>query len=205
MGIKSENIVMTISRPFIQLTMKANGKADLYFHAHFWEKYVKTLQDTAKRSPIQQSTPQKKKKGKKGKKEEKEEEEEVADKSEEEEEHNNAVHAKGDVSNSSFMKRLQGLSQTLSKVIVNIKKFPFNQKMYNKYVAEFGNRQTVKKMKCLEEIQRALFVSQIADDQEGLFWIEKILIQLQGYCDKTIRDQAIVLLNMLYDGVDWQL
>lgn len=26
-----------------------------------------------------------------------------------------------------------------------------------------------------------------------------------GYCEISIRDQAVVLLNMLYDGVDWQL
>ena len=25
--------------------MKAHGKADLYFHAYFWEKYLKSLQD----------------------------------------------------------------------------------------------------------------------------------------------------------------
>jgi uncharacterized protein Veg len=98
-----------------------------------------------------------------------------------------------------------GLSSTLSKVIVNIKKFPFHEKMYLKYATEFGQRQTSKKMKYLEEIQRALFVAQIADDKNGLYWIEKLLVQLQGYCDISIRDQAIVLLNMLYDGVDWQL
>ena len=82
-----------------------------------------------------------------------------------------------------FMKRLMGLSATLSKVIVNIKKFPFHEKMYMKYANEFGLRQTSKKMKYLEEIQRALFVAQIADDKNGLYWIEKLLIQLQGYCD----------------------
>ena len=65
--------------------------------------------------------------------------------------------------------------------------------------------QSAKKLKYLEEIQRALFVAQIADDTEGLTWIERLLIQLQGYADITIRDQAIVLLNMLYDGLDWQL
>ena len=26
-----------------------------------------------------------------------------------------------------------------------------------------------------------------------------------GFCDIAVRDQAVVLLNMLYDGVDWQL
>lgn len=75
-----------------------------------------------------------------------------------------------------FMKRLIGLSATLSKVIVNIKKFPFHEKMYQKYAKEFGQRQTSKKMKYLEEIQRALFVAQIADDKNGLYWIEKLLI-----------------------------
>ena len=48
-------------------------------------------------------------------------------------------------------------------------------------------------------------MAQIADDKNGLYWIEKLLIQLQGYHEISIRDQAIVLLNMLYDGVDWQL
>lgn len=57
----------------------------------------------------------------------------------------------------------------------------------------------------MEQIQRALFVAQISDDQEALYWIEKLLVQLQGYCDMNIRDQVVVLLNMLYDGVDWQL
>jgi len=28
---------------------------------------------------------------------------------------------------------------------------------------------------------------------------------LLGYYEINIRDQAIVLLNMLYDGVDWQI
>jgi hypothetical protein len=39
--MKQENIILNINKPFIQLTMKANGKADLYFHAYFWEKYLK--------------------------------------------------------------------------------------------------------------------------------------------------------------------
>jgi len=133
--------------------MKANGKADLYFHAYFWEHYIKTL--------VEQAALKRK------------EEEAVVDPFAE---------------NYAFMRRLIGLSATLSKVIINIKKFPFRESMYKKYAHEFGLRQIQKKMKYLEEIQRALFVAQIADDKEGLYWIEKLLIQLQGYCDITIRD-----------------
>lgn len=118
--------------------MKANGKADLYFHAYFWEQYLKQLDVT-------QSA--------------------------------RAINAKDQAAESGpapridifsdkfpFMKRLSGLALTLTKVIVNIKKFPFNEKMYIKYVNEFGKRQLQKKMKYLEEIQRSLFVAQIADD-----------------------------------------
>lgn len=32
---------MFISKPYINLTMEAQGKADLYFHAYFWEQYLK--------------------------------------------------------------------------------------------------------------------------------------------------------------------
>jgi len=188
LSIKQEHIVMTINRPYIDLTMKANGKADLYFHAHFWEKYLRNLTELQKRS-IGGTSPRGRKR---------------ADGDEE-----------GSVTpdtfvdifkdNYGFVKRLIGLSGTLTKVIINIKKFPFHEKMYNKYVKEFGQRQLHKKMKYFEEIQRALFVAQIADDREGLGWIEKLLVQLLGYCDIQIRDQSIVLLNMLYDSVDWQL
>lgn len=108
-----------------------------------------------------------------------------------------------------FMKRLGGLASTMQKVIINIKKFPFTQELYSKYIksfAAFNNPKFAnKKNKYLEEIQRALFVAQISADTKSLYLIEKLLIQLMGYCDITVRDQAVVLLNMLYDEVDWQL
>lgn len=40
---KDKNIVLKINRNFIDLAMQANGKADLYFHAYFWEQYLKQL------------------------------------------------------------------------------------------------------------------------------------------------------------------
>jgi hypothetical protein len=40
---KKDNIVLGINSKFIDLVMKANGKADLYFHAYLWEQYLKTL------------------------------------------------------------------------------------------------------------------------------------------------------------------
>lgn len=37
---------MKLDRPFLNLSMKAKGKADLYFHAYFWQEYLKILNDT---------------------------------------------------------------------------------------------------------------------------------------------------------------
>ena len=61
-----------------------------------------------------------------------------------------------------FMKRLVGLSLTLSKVIGNLSKYPFTQEIYSKYVRKFAaeaSKYTAKNTKYLEEIQRCLFVA----------------------------------------------
>ena len=101
--------------------------------------------------------------------------------------------------------RLKGLSESLKKVAANISKYPFSEETFNRFVNEFGSRKQVKKVKLIEELQRSLFVAQIGDDVSSLYWIEKLLVQLLGYYEMSVRDQAVVLLNMLYDGVDWQL
>lgn len=99
---KDKNIVLKINRSFIELAMQANGKADLYFHAYFWQEYLKNLDVLQSKAGGQ----------------------------------------KTDIFSDQFpfIRRLQGLAMTLTKVIVNIKKFPFDQKSYEKFVNEFGKR-----------------------------------------------------------------
>lgn len=36
--------MIDINKAYLELTMKANGKADLYFHAYMWDKYLRDLQ-----------------------------------------------------------------------------------------------------------------------------------------------------------------
>ena len=175
--VKDDFVILKINRDFFELFIKANGKADLYFHAYFWDNYFKTLQKQIK-------------------------------------ELDSAYLKDSGVENINilknqeafpFLKRIGGLAKTVEKVLVNIKKFPFTEEHYNKYVKEFAKKSDMKKQSALEQVQRALFVAQIADNKEALFLIEKLLVQLQGYCDITIRDTAVVLMNMLYDGIEWQL
>lgn len=47
-------------------------------------------------------------------------------------------------------KRIDGLAETLSKVIVNVEKFPYNKETYEKHVESFGKRKADKKNKNLQ-------------------------------------------------------
>lgn len=101
--------------------------------------------------------------------------------------------------------RLARFAMKPKQVVDMVNKYSFYEKDYLRFVEEFGGKKIFKKVKLIEELQRALFVAQIQENEEQLFWIEKILIQLLGYKDIDVRDEAIIILNMLYDGIDWQL
>ncbi len=58
----------------------------------------------------------------------------------------------------------------------NLSKFPFNKEIYDKFVNDLGGRKQVKKQQYLLDIQRSLFVAQLSDDKETLYWIEKMLV-----------------------------
>ena len=57
-----------------------------------------------------------------------------------------------------------------------VTQFKFGEDDYKRFVREFGSLKTAKKVRLIEELQRALFVAQIKENQEQLFLIEKILI-----------------------------
>lgn len=61
-----------------------------------------------------------------------------------------------------------------------------------------------KKLNGLQDLQRYLFYTQIGQNSISYHYLEKLLIQLLGHSEIDVRDQSIVLLNMLIDGVDWQ-
>jgi len=97
LGISEANVVLELEQAFVDLSLKANGKADLYFHAYFWQQYLTNLNELYA-SALDTSVPT------------------------------------FTEANYPFMGRLNGLSATLAKVIANIRKFPFSEKMYRKYV-----------------------------------------------------------------------
>ena len=43
---------MTLNKDFISLSMSSKGKADLYFHAYFWQEYLKCLNDIQEKAAV---------------------------------------------------------------------------------------------------------------------------------------------------------
>ena len=41
--VNNEQVLLSFKKSLIDLTLKANGKADLYFHAYLWHIYILTL------------------------------------------------------------------------------------------------------------------------------------------------------------------
>lgn len=96
-------------------------------------------------------------------------------------------------------------------IIVNgVSNFSFHKKQYHdlrdKLIRlSYGNVE-----KNLDEITRLLMdldaevgKSIIARDPKSNHYLEKLLVGLLGNQLQLIRDQAVILLNILYDGVDW--
>ena len=44
---QDEDILFTFEKNYLDLTLKANGKANLYFDAYFWIRYLETLVEAA--------------------------------------------------------------------------------------------------------------------------------------------------------------
>lgn len=43
LGITHDTQFMEINKAYIELTLRSNGKADLYFHSYFIENYLRSL------------------------------------------------------------------------------------------------------------------------------------------------------------------
>lgn len=98
---------------------------------------------------------------------------------------------------------LYKLAKELNKLHGSLEANVFDKKVFKTYESLFANK-ALKKTQAMGDLQRYLFYAQIQQDKNSLHYLEKLLIQLLGHYDFDVRDQSIIHLNVLYDGIDWQ-
>ena len=103
--------------------------------------------------------------------------------------------------------KLKNLSQELIDIIFKPKYPSFTQEIYMDYVNKFTmTDDSINYLHILKkEIQPMIDYFLTIRDENSLFYIEKLLIQLIGSVNKEISVEAVILLNALYDGDSFQI
>ena len=104
-------------------------------------------------------------------------------------------------------KHLLPIAKSFLKLFIVEKFKPFTKEAYLSYVDKFlkeNNDQEINQI-IEKDLKDQIKYFTDNDDQNSLFYIEKLLIQLIGHYDAKIRKKAVILLNIFYDGHTFQL
>lgn len=102
----------------------------------------------------------------------------------------------------------ENYDERFTSICNGLKDFNFNKAQFHAFrdrLSSFSqagaNEDQLSKL--LNDIDQEVGKSVIARDAGVNRYLEKLLIGALGHPHQAIRDQSVVLLNVLYDGVDW--
>ena len=104
-----------------------------------------------------------------------------------------------------YTKDFQQMENDLVKLYKNSQKEKMTEEKYNEYVQIFTN--TEKREECFKIIsscKKAISIFQNINDLESIKIYEKLFIQLLGHFDRDVRNEAVKVLNIIYDQTTWQ-
>ena len=104
-------------------------------------------------------------------------------------------------------KHLLPIAKSFVKLFSTEKYKPFTEEVYLSYVDKFLKEKNDTEINEIIEKDLKEQIKYFTDnnDENSLFYIEKLLIQLIGYYDVKVRKKAVILLNIFYDGHTFQL
>jgi len=102
-----------------------------------------------------------------------------------------------------FIESLNTMEKDIYRTITTAETTPFTEEKYMRYLEIFVDKNK-KKRDVVKEIKKLFIVYQNVNEEVSLKLCEKLFIQLLGHEEKEIRDEAVKLLNMLYDETNWQ-
>ena len=104
-----------------------------------------------------------------------------------------------------YIQIFQQMEDDLIKLYHNSVREKLNQKKYDDYVDIFTNLEMRDKWKeHLIHCRKLIGMFQNVNDTESLDILERLLIQLLGHFEKDVRNNAVKMLNMIYDQTTWQ-
>ena len=104
-----------------------------------------------------------------------------------------------------YIQIFQQMEDDLLKLYQNSLKEKINEKKYEEYVNIFTNLEFMDKWKeHLIHCRKLIGIFQNVNDKKSLNVLEKLMIQLLGHSEKDVRNNAVRMLNMIYDETTWQ-
>ena len=104
-----------------------------------------------------------------------------------------------------YTKDFQQMENDLIKLYKNSQKEKMTEEKYNEYVKIFTNgEKREESKKIISSCKKAISIFQNINDTESIKIYEKLFIQLLGHLDREVRNEAIKILNIIYDQTTWQ-
>ena len=104
-----------------------------------------------------------------------------------------------------YTKDFQQMENDLIKLFRNSQKEKMSEDKYNEYVKIFTDGEKRDEWsKIISSSKKAISIFQNINDIESIKIYEKLFIQLLGHLDREVRNEAIKILNIIYDQTTWQ-
>ena len=104
-----------------------------------------------------------------------------------------------------YTKDFQQMEKDLINLYNNAQKVKMTEEKYNEYVKIFTDGEKRDEWpKILSSCKKAISIFQNLNDTNSIKIYEKFFIQLLGHIDREIRNEAVKVLNIIYDQTTWQ-
>ena len=104
-----------------------------------------------------------------------------------------------------YTKDFRQMENDLIKLYKNSQREKMSEEKYNEYVEVFTNGEKREDWsKIISSCKKAISIFQNINDLDSIKIYEKLFIQLLGHLDREVRNEAVKVLNIIYDQTTWQ-
>jgi hypothetical protein len=102
-----------------------------------------------------------------------------------------------------FITGINTMEKDLQKLIQQAESFKIDNLKFAEYVEIFVNERE-KIPQALKELRKGLTLFQNLNIKSSLKILENLYVKLLGHFDREVRNEAVLMLNLIYDNTTWQ-